>query len=608
MMTTASTAGTMPAAARHGGVLGFLFDHTIDEYPTGRKRVGYLAIAVAATVVLYYTYYTQTGVTPNILAYYHMTFLFYAGIVVVSNLIGAFASLPASRTDRIGRSNVVIYGVLAVGIIVTWGIPATHTEWTFAVMNCLLGLVEGAILVATPALVRDFSPQLGRGVAMGFWTIGPVAGSLLVSIVANHTLNHFVDWQSQFIISGLTAIGTFVVAMFTLKDLSPKLRDQLMVTMRDQALVEAKARGISEDQVLAATASPWRQIFKGDLLLSSLGISLFLLVYYAATAFFTIYYVVTFKNPNGLNFSVTQANGLNTWFWGADIIALVVVGLVSDRARVRKPFMLLGTLGAMAMLIVFLLQASHPFTGYYTLAVIAVFLAIFTATAFVPWLASYTENVESKNPALVGTGLALWGWVLRVVVGLSFLFLPIVINSANSIVNNQRYATPQIQQFLVQHPQSVAFAQQHAAFLQVLNEHPAQVNAVAADPSAANIVAVTKAIGPANFALLVKYQTQLKTLVVPYQSTLNQLAAHKTQLTALQNGLKAAPSQWQRWFWVDFAGMVLFIPVIFLTKGRWSPKKARQDTEAHEQAVADELTKLIGTPPPVAAPVAGSTA
>ena len=38
--------------------------------------------------------------------------------------------------------------------------------------------------------------------------------------------------------------------------------------------------------------------------------------------------------------------------------------------------------------------------------------------------AGYTESVEEKNPALVATGLALWGWVLRATVGFSFVFLP----------------------------------------------------------------------------------------------------------------------------------------------------------------------------------------
>ena len=41
-------------------------------------------------------------------------------------------------------------------------------------------MVEGICLVATPALIRDFSPQVGRATAMGFWTSGPVLGSLIV--------------------------------------------------------------------------------------------------------------------------------------------------------------------------------------------------------------------------------------------------------------------------------------------------------------------------------------------------------------------------------------------------------------------------------------------
>ena len=41
-----------------------------------------------------------------------------------------------------------------------------------------IGFVEGVILVATPAMIRDFSPQVGRASAMGFWTLGPVPGSL----------------------------------------------------------------------------------------------------------------------------------------------------------------------------------------------------------------------------------------------------------------------------------------------------------------------------------------------------------------------------------------------------------------------------------------------
>jgi len=597
--TLDANAGT---TSGHGALFRFLFVHEIDEYPDNGKRTAYLGLAVLATIVLYYTYFTQTGVTPNILQYYHMSFAFYVYIVVVSNLIGAFASLPASKTDKFGRSNVIIYGLLIVGLLVAVGVPLCKTEWQFAIVICVLGLVEGAILVATPSLVRDFSPQLGRASAMGFWTVGPVAGSLLTSIVATHTLDHFIGnnnpsgFKSQFIISGVSALVVFVLAMLFMKDLSSRLRDQLMVSQRDRALIEARALGLSDEEVFAATTHPWRQILKWDLVGSAIGISLFLLVYYAASAFFTIYWATVFKNPNGLNLTTGQANGLNAWFWWSDAIFLIIFGVLSDKFRVRKPFMLVGAIGAVVMLIVFLSLAGNPHTGHNKIVLVEVILAGFISLTYAPWMAAYTEMVEARNPALVGTGLALWGWILRLTVGLSFLFLPLVVNSVNPVVDNLPSATPEIQSFIVQHPASVAFAQEHAAFLGVLNTPTNKpiVAALSANPSIPNIVAATKALGAANFALVVKYQAQLKTLVVPYETQLNYLAAHQSQLQALQNGVAKSPKQWQHWFWVCVAGMVLFIPTIFLNHGRWSPAKAREDEEQHEADVAEEMRELQG--------------
>jgi MFS family permease len=600
--TSAANNGVVPArSSGRSPLFRFLFVHEIDQYPDNAKRTAYLGLAVLATIVLYYTYFTQTGVTPQILQYYHMSFSFYVGIVVVSNLIGAFASLPASKTDKLGRSNVIIYGLLIIGLLVAIGVPATHTQWQFAIVISALGLVEGAILVATPALVRDFSPQLGRASAMGFWTIGPVAGSLITSIVATNTLNHFLHTsgvsglKSQFVISGVTSLVVFVVALLFMKDLSSSLRDQLMVSEQDRALIEAKARGISAEEVMAATTHPWRQILKWDLAISAIGISLFLLVYYAASAFFTIYWATVFKNPSGLNFTTVQANRLNQWYWGADAVALIVFGVLSDKLRVRKPFMLVGAVGSIAMLIVFLRQATHAHTGFDTLVIIEIFLAAFISLTYAPWMAGYTEMVEARNPGLVGTGLALWGWILRLTVGLSFLFLPLVVTSVNPVVDNLPLATPQIQSFLVEHPASVAFAQKHAALLKLVQQHQAVVERANTDPTLANDLAVAAAIGTANALELNSLKAQFNTLVVPYQAQLSYLAAHQSALTALQNGVAKSPKQWQHWFWVCVAGMVLFIPTIFLNRGRWSPRRAREDQEEHKEDVARELRELVGT-------------
>jgi len=605
----ADTATAPTGTTGRGGVGKFFFTHEIDEYPGNGKRTAYLGLAVLATIVLYYTYFTQTGVTPNILVSYHMSFKFYVWIVVISNLIGAFASLPASKTDKLGRSNVVIYGLLIIGVLVAFGIPACKTEWQFAFVVCLLGLVEGAILVATPALVRDFSPQLGRASAMGFWTVGPVAGSLITSIVAAHTLNHFLatggpnGWKSQFVISGVTSLVVFVLALFFLKDLSSRLRDQLMVSEHDRALVEAKARGLSEQDLLAATAHPWRQIFKWDLVGSAAGISVFLLLYYAASAFFTIYWATVFKSPNGLNLSTAQANSLNTYFWWADIVALIVFGILSDLLKVRKPLMLIGSIGSIVALVLFIHAADNPHTALDTIITLEILLASCISLTYAPWMAGYTEMVEAKNPALVGTGLALWGWILRLTVGLSFIFLPLVVTSVNPVVDNLPYAQTTIngqpfnaQEFQIQHPQSVAFAEANASWLKVLQEPSVApvVAALNANLTAANLAAFQKAVPTFVYTKTLANATTLKKLVVPYEAQLGFLGAHQSQLNQLLKGVAKSPKQWQNWFWVCLVGMIVFIPTIWLNRGRWSPKRAREDEAKHGADVAAELKTLVG--------------
>ena len=238
--------------------------------------------------------------------------------------------------------------------------------------------------------MRDFSPQMGRGVAMGFWALGPTMGALCASLVATHTLDHLTPWQDQFIISGVVCMVVVVISFFFLRELSPQLRDQLMVSERERALVEARAQGIDVEK---ATQHPIRSMMKIDLVASSIAISLFLLFYYASVSVLTIYWVVTF------NRSTPDANGINVWSAAFLSAGLVVAGVLSDWAKVRKPFMLFGAVCAMVMMAVLIRQTGHPHTGYYANVLVIVPLAVSSSIAYTPWMANYTEQVESHNPA-----------------------------------------------------------------------------------------------------------------------------------------------------------------------------------------------------------------
>ncbi len=402
----------------------------------------YLAITVLATITLYYELYVGGAVSTLLLTNLHMTFTFYVLTLAFGNLIGAFGSLFAGLTDRLGRANLVVFGLLFTGVFVAFILPAATNKWAFTIEGFVVGMVEGVCLVATPALIRDFSPQVGRATAMGFWTSGPVVGSLIVAVVGSATIPAVVAnprfWTHEYRICGIAGLVVFVIAFFGLRELSPRLRDQLMVTIRDRALVEARAKGLSETDIEAALAHPFRQLLKPDIIVSAFAVSVMLLIYYTAVGFSVIYLSTVF------GFSLKNANGLGNWNWGFNVIAVLLIGVISDRFRVRKPFMVIGGVLAAVMVVVYLLQAGHH-PGYYTVALMLALLAFGLGIAYTPWMASFTETVEARNPALTATGLAIWGWILRVVVFVSFLLLPLVINSVTPLVsygaNVAAYAT-----------------------------------------------------------------------------------------------------------------------------------------------------------------------
>jgi MFS family permease len=603
-MTT--TAVSTPVPPR--GLANALGRRQLYKYPNTLPRLGYLSIVVLTTIMLYYLYYVEGAVTPLMLPYYHMSFQYFLYLLVVSNAIGAFSAFIGGLSDKIGRANLTIYGTLTVALIQLFAIPHITDKFWFAASYCVIGFVEGVILVSTPALMRDFSPQMGRGAAMGFWAIGPSMGALAASLVATHTLSHLAPWQDQFIISGLVCLGVVIIAFFFLRELSPQLRDQLMVSERERALVEARARGID---VQKATQHPIRSMMKIDLVASSIAISVFLLFYYASVSVLTIYWVVTF------NRTTPQANGINVWLAGFLSAGLVLAGVLSDWARVRKPFMLVGAICAMVMMGLLIVQTGHPHTGYYSNVLVVVLLAVSIAFAYAPWMASYTEQVESHNPALTASGLAVWGWILRITVALSFLVLPHVITTSTVLVDNQGAGATL---------QTIQAAQPYAP-----TTSPPACNSTSAPASVISGLQGTKEAGPKTLATVLATCNSTHNLGQALTAAgglsnpqVQGLLAYSPLATAIQNGQpvsqaeiqskvgvhsqdlasllvaeqklvpaqKASPNEWKRWWTVCLLGMLVFAILVFFMRGRWSPRAARRDLAEHDRIISEELAKL----------------
>jgi len=397
-------------------------NRTLEHYPEPAARRLYLALVVLVTVALYYALYVGGGVAPLFMRDLHMSFAYLVGQLAIGNAVGAFASLLAGLSDRFGRSRLVVWGLLLVGLLTLFAVPAATSKLVYAALGIGVGFVEGIILVATPALIRDFSPQVGRATAMGVWAMGPVLGSLLTSAVISVSLDQFGTWRAQYRLCGAFCMVVWVLAFLFLRELKPALRDQVMVSDRDRALNELRARGLD---IEASLRNPWRQMLRPDIIASALGVSVLLLVYYTTVAFGVIYLVEVF------HFTPGRANALLNWNWAANVAALLAGGLMSDRLRVRKPFMLVGGLGGAALIWLFLARDTGS-PSFAAMAAAGSCISILIGIAYGAWMASFTETVEAHNPALTATGLAVWGWLLRLVVTASFVLLPRVVTPVTS--------------------------------------------------------------------------------------------------------------------------------------------------------------------------------
>jgi MFS transporter, ACS family, D-galactonate transporter len=648
MSNGSHAAAPVPSPAPTGGHLS-AWHRQLSRYPQTSARMLYLGITVLVTIVLYYELYIQGAVATKVIQHYGFTFTEFVMVLVVGNAAGAFASLGAGLADRWGRANLVVGGLLVSGLLIEFALPNASSQGWYMAFFALLSMVEGMALVATPALIRDFSPQLGRGAAMAFWTMGPVLGSLLVTEISSHTLSSHPAWQYQFELCGIIGLAVWAVAFVGLRELSPQLRDQRMVSMRDRALIEARAAGIDPEKLLR---HHWRQMLRLDVAGPAFAIGVFLLLYYIFVAFLVVYFVTVFS------YTEARANDLGNWYWIANAVALLIAGLVSDGLKVRKPLMVVGALISLVGVGLFASAATAPETGYHTFAAYFIIMAAGGGIAYVSWMAAFTETVERHNPAATATGLAVWGWIIRIVVTVSFAILPAVVPATSTLVDQG----PRVARIVATHPAQVKVLQTvNPATLAALKANPADKGAQASAIS--QLSGESPAVVARVVTLSEKYAAELATLAAVTPATQQKLAAEpaneaaaraavaeiatnlritpaeaqarlvalgqvprgdllllqsagpmvQTAASALASLSKIPPSdvaylsanasdvaeakadnpgQWQTWWWVCFAGQIVFLPFVFLLTGRWDPRRAREDEIAHEQMVERELAAL----------------
>jgi hypothetical protein len=194
--------------------------------------------------------------------------------------------------------------------------------------------------------------------------------------------------------------------------------------------------------------------------------------------------------------------------------------------------------------------------------------------------------------------------VIRIVIAVAVFIVPHIVTTVTTLVEKG----PQAQALEQQYSAQIATAQQldpvtSAALAKNPNDQAAGVKALSelTGISPTDIVTVVGAaaaeksgatVPPAQLALLKKDGPAIQAATAKLQAVGKVPPADFALLQNVGNAAHDSPRQWQHYFWIAVGGQIVFIPLIFLMAGYWSPRRAREKEREHEAMVDAELAKL----------------
>ncbi|MED4585144.1 MFS transporter [Brevibacillus choshinensis] len=398
---------------------GAFLSRQLDTYPTGGFRVWLLFIAILANFIA--SYESQIApVLPLLLNDLHMDLHQYGILSAVCILAAALSSLVfGPLADRHGRVVFLVPSLFLTAVCV-YGMAFVDTISQLFALRVVLSFVDGVAFGLTAGLVRDFSPRMGRALAYGFWTFGPVGSNFFAAAIAGWTLPVYGHWQSQFYIAGTVALVSSIVILFTIRDLSPRLRAQIIHSKKTMEQVNeqpVKAEKKVEE------GSLMKQVLRvPHLWLSSIGISLFLLTYFTMASFGPKILVDSF------GFEAHQAASISKYFWFLNLLTLLVAGWISDRLQLRKVVSLFGAV-AFALYMIYFVSLFGTDVSEGAMIVYVSILGGLMGITYGPWNALFSENVEDVKASLQSSAWGLHGAIIRVVPVVMNLVLPSVVAS-----------------------------------------------------------------------------------------------------------------------------------------------------------------------------------
>ncbi|MEC2131530.1 MFS transporter [Brevibacillus centrosporus] len=261
--------------------------------------------------------------------------------------------------------------------------------------------------------------NLGRALSFGFWSYGTSGSNFFAALIAGYTLPYFGTWQSQFYIAGFLSLIVAVFVLFTIHDLSPRLREKVI---ESSATVEqVNEEGVHRERASASsvdgsTGSSDAMTPLQNLRLAmkqkhiwalAIGCTFFLMLYLTLASYGPLILVQAF------GYTPARAVFVSQFFWLFSLVTLIVSGYISDKLQLRKLMSLIGVIGMIVVMGIWIMTIHRPISESSMIFLISL-MGGSLGFAYSPWMAIYSENLEDIHGGIQASGWAVWSFVLRI--------------------------------------------------------------------------------------------------------------------------------------------------------------------------------------------------
>ena len=339
-----------------------------------------------------------------------------AAIGAVFGSIGAYVF--SNLADQFGRKSLIIWPTFAY-IPIAIGTALAPNFMTVAILYILGSIVVAGMLPAVQAAARDITPRMGRAMSYSWISLAFVLGALTSNWAGAIIIPIWPGWRPQFWVAAGVALFTVLIVGFLYKDLSERIRGNIMEEQTDKVKETVQNYGFKN---MAEARKSGNLVYKDwRLWVVSVVVLFWAITYITIVAYVPLYFTQYF------GIEPAKAASLSNVFWIVAVFSIFIGGWVSDKLQVRKTVTIFGGITTGIMLII--LATLPPNASTTSLITVWCLIGFFAGFIYPAWCALISENAEAISPFGVARAFGIAG-ILNVFSGVLLNFgLPFVVKS-----------------------------------------------------------------------------------------------------------------------------------------------------------------------------------